>query len=146
MAGKKNKAPKTEAAKPGAAETNATEPRAPESGGMVTVAFNSPRGMVFPIGAERILINGNNADLIGLEKGVLNVGRFGYTRIPADTWEAIVKTYGSMAIFKSGLIYAEKSKGRAVDRAEDLAETRHGLEPVDITKTATEEATPGAAE
>jgi hypothetical protein len=146
MSVKKNKAPKTEAAKTGAAESRAVEPRAPESGNMVTVAYNAPRGMVFTVGAERIHINGNNAHLIGQEKGVLTVGRFGYTRIPAGKWEAIVKKYGSMAIFKNGLIYAEKSKDRAEDRAEDLAGTRHGLEPVDITPTDTEVATPGAVE
>ena len=140
MAGKKNKAAKSDTSDP-----RSVEPAA-ESGNMVTVAFNSPRGMIFPIGGENVHINGNNAHLIGKEKGILPVGRYGYTRIPADTWEAIRKTYGSMAIFQNGLIFAEKSKDRAEDKAEDLAETRHGLEPVDIKKTATEEAAPGAAE
>lgn len=124
---------------------NATAPeaRTAETGNMVTVAFNSPRGMVFPLGEKRIHINGNNHHLIGKEKGIISVGKYGYTRISADEWEAICKTYGSMAIFKNGLMFAETSKDRAEDKAEEQAETRHGLEPVDIEKTATEEATVG---
>ena len=107
---------------------------------LVTVGFNSSRGMIFSVGEKSILINGSAAYLVGQEKGVLPVGRYGYTRIRRDEWEAIVQTYGSMAIFKNGLIFAEVSRHRAEDRAAEQAETRHGLEPVDIRKSATEEA------
>ena len=108
---------------------------------MVTVAYNSPRGIIFAVGGKRIHVNGNASHLIGKEKGIIPVGRYGYTRIATDEWEAIEAAYGSMAIFKNGLIFAEKSKGRAEDRADEQAETRHGLEPVNTGTTATEEAT-----
>ena len=112
--------------------------------GMVTVAYNFPRGITFTLEGKSIQINGNNSHLIGKEKGVIPVGRFGYTRITSEEWEAIQATYGSMDIFKNGLIFADKSKSRAEDRAEEQAGTRHGLEPVDIKTTATEEASPEA--
>lgn len=132
------------------AEKAASEPMAavgnPETraaSGMVTVAYNSPRGIIFKLNGKDIHINGNAAHLIGKEKGIIPVGRFGYTRVTADEWEAIEKAYGSMAIFTNGLIFAEKSKSRAEDKAEEMEETRHGLEPVDTETTKTEEATVG---
>ena len=106
---------------------------------MVTVAYNSPHGMIFNVNGKTVRIKGNAEHLRGKEKGVIPVGRFGYTRIPAADWEAIVKTYGSMAIIKNGLMYAEKTRDRAEDRAEEQAKMRHGLEPVDTSTTTTKE-------
>jgi hypothetical protein len=115
--------------------------KAAKSGsGLVTVAYNSPRGIVFRLGEKVITINGNNTSLMGREKGIIPVGKYGYTRIPAEDWAAIEKVYGSMAIFKNGLIFAETSADRAADRSEEQAETRHGLEPVNPETTQTEEA------
>jgi len=111
----------------------------PAASDMVTVAYNSPRGMEFKINGKTVSINGNAEYLRGREKGVIPVGRFGYTRIPAADWEAIVKTFGSMAIIERGLMFAEKTKDRAEDRAEEQAQMRHGLEPVNTEKTATKE-------
>lgn len=107
---------------------------------MVTVAFNHPHGMEFRLGERTVMIRGNASGLAGREKGVLPVGQFGYTRISAEDWEAIQKTYGSMAIFKNGLIFAEATQKRAEDHSDELAELRHGREAIDITTTRTEEA------
>ncbi|MDR2075656.1 MAG: hypothetical protein LBP61_01800 [Desulfovibrio sp.] len=107
---------------------------------LLTVSYNSPRGIAFRIGDREILINGNASRLVGKEKGIIPVGRYGYTRIAAEDWDAIEKAYGSMAIFQKGLIFAEKSRERAEDRAEEMAGTRHGLEPVNPETTNTEEA------
>lgn len=124
--------------------TSTTVVKASDSSGMVTVAYNSPRGIKFKLGLEEIEIKGNCSHLIGKEKGIISVGKYGYTRLEAHKWTEIEKVYGSMDIFKNGLIYAEKSKERAEEKAEDQAETRHGLEPVDPEKTHSSEAIVGA--
>ncbi|WP_308775753.1 hypothetical protein [uncultured Bilophila sp.] len=100
----------------------------------VMVALNRPSGIVFdlPDGCK-VLIEGNAASLRGKEKGVLPVGAFGLTRVNADDWAYIEKTYGPhMEIFKSGLIFAQARKSDAVDEADERAELRNGLEPVDV--------------
>lgn len=135
----KNKASKAKSDTKATAAEARTEPRAVT--GLVTVSYNSPRGIIFKLAGKDVHINGNATHLIGKEKGIIPVGRFGYTRISADEWDAIEKTYGSMDIFKNGLIFAEKSKDRAEDKADEMKETRHGLEPVDTETTRTEEAT-----
>ena len=43
-----------------------------------------------------------------------------------------------MEIFKSGLIFAQARKADAVDEADERAELRNGLEPVDVAKAQTE--------
>ncbi len=106
---------------------------------MVTVSYNSPQSMIFPVKGKEIRINGNAEHLRGKEKGVIPIGRFGYTRIEEADWEAIVAVYGSMSIFKNGLIFAEKSKSRAEDRADEQAEFRHGREPVTEEEMRTKE-------
>lgn len=66
-------------------------------------------------------------------KGRAAVGAFGLTRVNADDWAYIEKTYGPhMEIFKSGLIFAQARKADAVDEADERAELRNGLEPVDV--------------
>ena len=124
--------------------TSKTTTTATATTDMVTVAYNSPRGMDFKIGNKTVHVNGNAEHLRGKEKGVIPVGRFGYTRIPAADWEAVVKAYGSMAIIKNGLMFVEKTKDRAEDRADEQAEMRHGLVPVDTSTTATQETKLGA--
>lgn len=98
---------------------------------MVTVAFMSVRSQLFRLGDRDVLIRGTDWSLAGKDKGILSVGRYGYTRIAAEDWQEIERLYGSMKIFKSGLIFAEKSRDSAEDRAEDQEELRHGLEPAD---------------
>ena len=94
---------------------------------------------VFPMpDGRRVIINGNAAHLRGKEKGILPVGGYGLTTIARADWEFIEKTYGpSMKIFESGLIFAADRKADAVDMADERAELRHGLEPVDPEKTQT---------
>ena len=66
-------------------------------------------------------------------KGILPVGAFGLTEICADDWSYIEKTYGPhMELFRNGLIFAQARKADALDAADERAELRHGLEPVDV--------------
>ena len=100
----------------------------------VMVALNRTTGIMYPMpDGRKVLIEGNAAGLRGKEKGVLPVGAFGLTRVNADDWAYIEKTYGPhMEIFKSGLIFAQARKADAVDEADERAELRNGLEPVDV--------------
>ena len=100
----------------------------------VMVALNRTTGITFPMpDGRKVLIEGNAASLRGKEKGVLPVGAFGLTRVNADDWAYIEKTYGPhMEIFKSGRIFAQARKADAVDEADERAELRNGLEPVDV--------------
>ena len=103
-------------------------------GNTVIVALNRPSGIVFgmPEG-RRVRVAGSAAHLRGREKGILPVGAVGLTEISADDWSYIEKTYGPhMELFRNGLIFAQARKADALDAADERAELRHGLEPVDV--------------
>jgi hypothetical protein len=109
------------------------------AGNKVVVAFNHPHGVKFTVpGGRAVVVNGNATHLRGKEKGVLPAGAFGLTLVDADDWEYIAKVYGRMQIFKSGLIFAQDSRARAEDEAEEKRESRHGREAVDPAATNTE--------
>lgn len=112
---------------------------APSAADTVVVALNRASGIVFPMpDGRRVTINGNATHLRGKEKGKLPMGAYGLTTIARADWEYIKKTYGpSMKLFESGLIFAADRKADAVDMADERAELRHGLEPVDPEKTQT---------
>lgn len=122
-----------------AAPVTAPAASAPTSADTVVVALNRASGIVFPMpDGRRVTINGNAAHLRGREKGILPVGAFGLTTVDRSDWEYIKKTYGpSMKLFESGLIFAADRKADAGDMADERAELRHGLEPVDPEKTQT---------
>lgn len=126
---KKNSGQKKEQEKMDQAQTQ--EQRQARSANTVVVALNRPTGINFSMpDGRKVLINGNAADLRGEEKGVLPVGAFGLTTIDRDDWEYIKKTYGRMEVFENGLLFAAERKADALDEAEEKAELRHGLEPI----------------
>ena len=132
--------PQAPAVSPTAAEAAKTEAQAAKASGtgMVAVALNRATGIQFAMpDGRKIVINGNAAHLRGKEKGVLPVGAFGLTMVPAVDWEYIKKTYGGMEIFQNGLIFAAERKADAADEAAEKAELRHGIEPVNPENTAT---------
>ena len=92
------------------------------------VALNRTTGIMFPMpDGRKVLIEGNAAGLRGKEKGVLPVGAFGLTRVNADDWAYIEKTYGPhMEIFKSGLIFAQARKACGRGRRKGGAAPRPG--------------------
>ncbi|MBD5417358.1 MAG: hypothetical protein HDR50_06810 [Desulfovibrio sp.] len=131
-----------------AAEAAKTEAQAAKASGtaMVAVALNRATGIQFSMpDGRKVVINGNAAHLRGKEKGVLPVGAFGLTMVPATDWEYIKKTYGGMEIFQHGLIFAAERKADAVDEAAEKAELRHGIEPIDPENTTTKPDEAGAA-
>lgn len=119
----------------------APETAVPSGGEIVAVACNMPSGVEFPLPDGRsVVLNGNAVHLRGQEMGALPVGAYGITMVKKDDWEQIEKTYGNMAIFKNGLVFAQKKKDDAEAQAAEQAETRHGFEPVDPERTATKPA------
>lgn len=101
----------------------------------VVVALNYPLGITFDLSKERrVKLNGNAEGLRGKDKGQLPVGAFGLTVIDRADWEEIKAKYGTMRLFRSGLIFVSDSKSNAEAEAEEKKETRHGLEAVDPKK------------
>lgn len=111
----------------------------------VTVALNYPHDLKYRISGGREIIFNGNATAIRLKgKGELPRGAYGLTmNVPVEDWEEVKELYGGTAKFKQNLIFAQTDKYSAMDEAEEKAETRHGLEPVDTTTTATEPKTEG---
>ena len=135
-----------QAPEPETATTKTPEVKLVSKNDTVFVALNHPQGIAFGMpNGRRVEIQGNAVRLRGKEKGVLPVGAFGLTRVDREDWEYIQKTYGSMPIFKSGLIFARDSKSDAADQAEDHTKTRHGREPVDVADPSQVKTQPAAS-
>jgi len=103
-------------------------------GETVTVALCHPHGIRFMLdgGKRSVVINGNAANLVGMPMGKLPRGGFGLTTIQAADWEQIKTLYSGLEVFKNGLIFAH-GKGQDVRaEADEKAELRHGLEPVEV--------------
>lgn len=100
--------------------------------GYVFVACCHPQGIKFLLqnGHKSIEIAGNAAHLRGKGMGILPVGGFGLTRVKAEDWEEIKATYGKMAIFKNGIIFAHQKRSDTTAEADEKMELRHGREPV----------------
>lgn len=105
----------------------------------VVVCLNLAHSLVFDVGDKKIKINGSNENLRGANEGILSIGKFGESIIDRQDWEEIVRQYGNMTIFKSGLIFAQSDTASARAKAKELKDTRHGLEPVDPKRTTTKE-------
>lgn len=101
----------------------------------VIVCLKHPHGIKFKLDNDRsVVINGNAAHLKGKTTGVLPDGGFGMTTILKEDWEAIKNTYGTMSIFKSGLIFASADTASAKAQAQEHDELKSGFEPVDVKK------------
>ena len=113
-----------------------------ETDSTVCVAFNRPIGLKFPMPDGRIVeIKGNGDSMVGKGQKGLPIGAYGFTSINAEDWDYIVKKFGGMKIFTSGLCYATKRRSDAKEEAESRDDLRNGLEPVDVTKTDSKEDT-----
>lgn len=72
-------------------------------------------------------------------------GKFGRTVLPREQWEQLKKIYGHMAMFQNGQIWAEKTAVDADAHAAEMAETRHGMEPIDPNATQAQPVEPSEA-
>lgn len=113
----------------------AAEPVVTKSSSKVVVCLNLAHSLIFELGERKIKINGTNENLRGKSEGVLAVGKYGHTIIDSQDWDAIKEKYSSMAIFKNNLIFSANDTASANAKEKELKDMRHGLEPVDPSKT-----------
>ena len=106
-----------------------------------TVFYNSVRDICFEVEAAgkpaAVRIHGSGFTLAGADAKILpGVGAYGMTQIDADVWDAIVKKYGEMEIFKNGLIKAGASEKAKQAAKEEVAEKDNGQSPASAEKKA----------
>ena len=110
-----------------------------------TVFYNSVRDICFEVEAAgkpaAVRIHGSGFTLAGADAKILpGVGAYGMTQIDADLWDAIVKKYGEMEIFKNGLIKAGASEKAKQAAKEEVAEKDNGQSPASAEKKAAKKA------
>jgi hypothetical protein len=106
----------------------------------VTVLLNSVRDIVFDVAdaagnVHKVKINGSgslirNADGSIMKSAPLPLpGAYGVTMgVDAELWAEVEKTYGSMGIFKKGLIKATTPKTEKAAK-EEISKKKNGEEP-----------------
>mgnify|MGYP007101927931 CR=1 FL=1 len=115
-------------------------PKRAEGDDTVCVALNHPFGIKFQMpDGRKIVFNGNATGLIGANAKPLPAGAYGLTIIKREDWDWITANFGTMKIFSNGLCFATQKSADSKAEAEDRDDLRHGLEPVDITKTKTKQ-------
>ena len=98
------------------------------AGETVMVAYNGVHSQVFDVPCKgqikRVVIKGNNADLIGKPKGELYAGGYGLTQVDKEAWDWISKTYKNWPpIKKRAHVRFHLSKsGRCCTRKSEPAE------------------------
>lgn len=101
----------------------------------VIVCLKHPQGIKFKLPNNRsVIIAGNATHLRGQKAPVIPNGGFGMTTISKEDWEYIKKTYSTMQVFKSGLIFANADTASAESQAQEHDEIKSGFEPIDIEK------------
>ena len=106
-----------------------------------TVFYNSVRDICFEVEAAgkpaAVRIHGSGFTLAGADAKILpGVGAYGMTQVDADLWDAIVKKYGEMDIFKNGLIKAGASEKAKQAAKAEVAEKDNGQSPASAEKKA----------
>ncbi len=102
------------------------------------ICLNFPHNIKFDVpGKNGKLVtyefNGNANYLKGEAKGILPVGKYGYTfNVPAEVWEYISNVYKDMPLIQNGLMFAAEVD--AAQESSEREELRSGLEPVDTKK------------
>lgn len=94
----------------------------------VTVACKLPHGLWMEVNepgqpSVKMLARGvNSSDIIG---------GYGLTdNIPRDFWEAWYENHKALQFVQKNLIWAIKDRQSAQSKAKELAELRHGMEPL----------------
>jgi hypothetical protein len=122
-----------------AADAAAAKPQ--QSANTVTVGCKLPHGLVLTLNEKvtteedrpiyratgpAVTLAGRNASQI--------IGGYGMTEVDADWWDAWVKQNQNFQPYKSGLIFAEPRRDKAMDRAMEQRQIATGSEPIDPDK------------
>lgn len=88
----------------------------------VTIGCKLPNGIFMDAGETRLRINGwNNNTIAGLAHGI--------TRdVPEALWDAWRKEHAESKLVANGIIFAETSEKRAIDKAKDQKDQKSGHE------------------
>lgn len=128
--------------------TTTTEAKAAKNApGMIHVFANLPTGQIFQLPKgdgtyRKIEIAGYSVS--DLKRNRERCGQFGITPVKEDDWKEIVRIYGKMSMFKSGLVFAAPSVDDGLAMARERGDLRHGyeqLDPVTDPRIKTTEAT-----
>lgn len=104
-----------------------------DTGGDLYVFANLPSAQSFKIGEGAIVtLNGVPvSDLKGPRGTFYPGGKYGVTKVSASAWAEVVRVYGKMKMFSSGLIFAADTFEEGQAKARERGALRHGYEPVD---------------
>lgn len=88
----------------------------------VTVACKLPHGLQIRVGEQALTLRGSNSPEA--------IGGYGFTLVNESFWNEWLKSYCNFEPVKKGLIYALAKGGDARARAQEQAEVKNGLEPL----------------
>lgn len=99
---------------------------------VVYVYANLPDGQTFLLGHKEVSIKGYTIDKLRLPGGYFHAGgKYEVNVVAKSDWDEVMKVYGSMQIFKSGLVFSAPSREIGDAMAKEREALRHGLEPLD---------------
>lgn len=110
----------------------AGEPDKANSSTMVVVGCKLPNGLICELGKygddgyRRVVLNGSNHSRV--------VGGFGMTDVSKDFWEAWYGKHKKLDFVRRGMVFVHSDLASAKDYAQERAEVRSGLEPLDPLK------------
>lgn len=88
----------------------------------VTIGCKLPNGIFMDAGETRMRINGwNNNAIAGLAHGITR-------EVPETLWDAWRKEHADSKLVANGIIFAERSEARAIDKAKDQKDLKSGHE------------------
>lgn len=104
------------------------------TGNVVYVFANLPNGQSFNLGKKTVTINGLTVDRLRTPDGSFAGGKYGVTVVAADDWFEVMRRYGKMRMFQSGLVFDAPTLERGEAMARERGGLRHGWEPADPEK------------
>lgn len=105
--------------------------------GSVYVFANLPSGQRFKLrDGSTVTIKGMPVSRLKRADGTSFAGgKYGITKVAADKWAQVVKMYGSMRFFRSGLVFAAETLESGMAMVRERGGLRHGYEPIDPTSS-----------
>lgn len=102
---------------------------------IVYVYTNLCNGQRFKIKDKDIEIKGYTVDRLRLPNGAfIPGGQYEVTLVNKSDWDEVMRIYGKMEIFQSGLVFSAPSREIGDAMAKEREALRHGKEPLDPSK------------
>lgn len=117
-------------------QQTAGDPSRANSTRMIWVGCKLPNGLLCEMGSRddenyhSVRLNGANDSRV--------IGGYGLTQVPEDFWNAWVKKHARLDFIKKAHVFVEGSRESAEAHAEEAAEVKTGLEPLDPLKKITD--------